>query len=202
MALRLLMVGLVAGLGLDLPSGRDVGRWARDGRAWLERTVAALSPAPMPDDAGAFAAEAPEPDAPIAATGPVVPVAPTLAAEIVLAKTSGGMDRDFSAVVDQMAVDFAADRPILAESRPRPSFEPVEVGDDLYPGLAFDLNGGAEALGVAQGAAAANSRDDPASPAEESRERKLTAALRLTGQAFHAWVSVLQHGPSVAATRP
>src|SRR5262249_41667144 len=34
MGLRLALVGLVASLGLDLPSGRDVDRWAESGRTW------------------------------------------------------------------------------------------------------------------------------------------------------------------------
>lgn len=39
MALRLMLVGLVVGLGVDLPGGEDVASWARSGRDWLQARV-------------------------------------------------------------------------------------------------------------------------------------------------------------------
>ena len=37
MALRFLLVSLVAGMGFELPSGQELSAWARAGRDWVER---------------------------------------------------------------------------------------------------------------------------------------------------------------------
>src|SRR4051794_7553825 len=77
MALRLLLVGLVIGLGVELPSGDEISSWARAGGDWLQARIV-----------GAFGAEAvaeskPAPDAEFAAI--VDRMADSFAADLALA---------------------------------------------------------------------------------------------------------------------
>src|SRR5262249_17052965 len=56
MALRFLLVGLVVGLGVDLPSGEEVSAWVRSGRDWIQARVdgvlgAEVATAPKSTDA-------------------------------------------------------------------------------------------------------------------------------------------------------
>jgi hypothetical protein len=67
-----------------------------------------------------------------------------------------------------------------------PKFDPMEVGDDLYPGLAFALNRAAEGIVLA-----------PPAPAS-SRGEQWAQAIRLTREAAFAWANLL-HGPAVVA---
>ena len=39
MTLRIMLVGLVASLGFDLPSGSDVSCWAQAGQTWFQATM-------------------------------------------------------------------------------------------------------------------------------------------------------------------
>jgi hypothetical protein len=101
-------------------------------------------------------------------------------------------DEEFLAVVEEMSASFAEDTTrLVAEGdelrQAEPSFEPLEVGDDIYSGEAYALNRGAE--GIAAPATA------PASEPENVDER-LTNAVRLTREAVFAWASLL-HGPAV-----
>jgi hypothetical protein len=109
-------------------------------------------------------------------------------------------------------------------SPPAPDGEGEWSAAALYPGLAYDLNRQAEGLGPVWAPPAPpepliashtyweidgeplaalldeaepTSELDPASVAGPSRERRLEEAVRLTGQAIHAWLSVLQ-APSLA----
>ncbi len=66
-------------------------------------------------------------------------------------------DRDFLTVVDEMAAAFAADLALMRDreaeatrlAQAAPEGEAPEVGEDLYPGLAYALNREAEGLDLA-----------------------------------------------------
>jgi hypothetical protein len=112
-------------------------------------------------------------------------------------------DRDFLAVVDEMAAAFAAD-PAPSQDREAEATrlaqaatedETGEECEDLYPGLAFAMNREAEGLNPSP-----SSPEPPAEPAveEASPTARLSQAVRLTREAVFAWASLL-HGPAVVA---
>lgn len=114
-----------------------------------------------------------------------------------------GQDRDgdFETVVDEMVAAFARDQvaPATAEVKvvvTVPAYDPLEVGDDFYPGIAYALNREAEGLTAATPSTpspmvAAPDREPTAAP-----EQRLTHALRLTREAVNAWAKLL-HGPAI-----
>lgn len=176
MLLRLLLVGAVAGLGLDLPSAPEVESWTCLDRAWWDATG---------DEP---ACERPEPTEVTAATeSPIVTTETT-------STTSS-----FETIVDQMAASFAAqaaldvvppsptEAVIVAEAA---SFEPFDVDANQGLSLADLLNREFE------GAPRANARNPTDAP---SRAARWSAALKLTGQAVQAWAVLLKQEPSVAA---
>lgn len=156
MGLRLLLVGLVAGLGLDLPTGQDLERWAHSGQTWLCGTLDQWNEwAPRGDETLCIAA----PTAPASEPAPSA-TTPITTAQTQSTPTEPNADDEFAAVVDDMVDEFAADstpaatqlahEPAASQALPpapapvvspaTPAFEPLEVGDDLYPGLAYQLN--------------------------------------------------------------
>lgn len=292
MALRLVLVSVVAGMGLVLPNAGDISGWAHSTQRWLNGRMAELDARASIDDTAfvydAVAVEAareaqskistsrpalalakvveeieneqarkasaePEPapapapaSAPIAA--PLVVAAPAATVEV-------ADDRAFDAVVDTMVADFAADSDLLAareaeafgppfeapqveptpvviaaEPAPipeddrafdalvnemaaafsadaetlavrereavAPKFALIEIGDDLYPGVAYALNRQAEGLEIMAAAPAPVAVAPGPAPATGNPEDRLAHAVHLTRQAVFAWVSLL-HGPAV-----
>lgn len=246
MALRLVLVGVVAGLGLSLPSGEQIRTWRVSAQNWVNTRLAAWD-AEMPSDENAFILIE-EPSAQVAEV-----VAPPVAGPSVLpAETSMALATDYADGLDApsapMALDASEPAPTvtetldaaflaaesetlsafasepadgavtgalevtridpvavakvlykklvstvdrvsrgLAQATPPPvTFEPLVVGDDLYPGVAFALNREAEGLALI-------GRED--SGVERGGDR-LTHAVRLTRDAVYAWANVL-HGPAV-----
>jgi hypothetical protein len=197
MALRLVLVSAVAGLGLSLPSGDDLSAWALRARNWMNTRLAEWDP-PIGNEEGAFvfAAEAAEPT-------PTEPTPTQATAPSSSAARAAAIDSVFDAVQDEIAASFAADltpvepapKALLAEAETTaapveaPEFDPMEVGDDLYPGLAFALNREAEGIVIA-----------PPAPAA-SRSEQWAQAIRLTREAAYAWANLL-HGPAVVTIEP
>jgi hypothetical protein len=183
MAVRLLLVGLVIGLGIDMPSRDEVASWSHIGTAWVQARIDGLL---GPE---AVAEAQPDPDVGFAAI--VDDMALAFAAE-------PKPDRAFSAIVDDMAASFAADLARVAPPKVDPAprrlvaFEPLDVPDDLETGIAFALNRESQGAGITPEPIA----PEPASP---SRPERLASAVRLTGQAAAAWMAVLRgSGASVA----
>jgi hypothetical protein len=198
------MVGAVTGLGLDLPSRCDVSRWVSSGEAWWNAQVAAVAQL-MPgtqdqtDDADSVdsaepeaVADVPMPDGVDAFTA--APISP--APEVVVAEIA--IDQEFAAVVDAMVESFTP-----AEAAPVVQVARLEVGDDLYPGVAFALNRDAEGLpsqdNATEGLEVASGEPSIRDAPEATRANRLETAVKLTGKAFEAWVALLQ-APAVLST--
>jgi hypothetical protein len=185
MAVRLLLVGLVIGLGLDLPSGDEVASWAHIGASWVQARVDGML------GAGAVAEAQPDPDAEFAAI--VDDMALAFAAE-------PKPDLAFSAIVDDMATSFAADLARVAPPKVDPAprrlvaFEPLDVPDDLDVGIAFALNRDSQGVGISP------EPPEPEPKAPGGPER-LASAVRLTGQAAAAWMAVLRGSGATVAVR-
>lgn len=194
MALRMVLVSAVAGLGVSLPSGDDLGAWALGAQNWMSARLAEWGP-PIVNEGGAFVfapgVAEPTPTGPTAAqaTAPAPPAAQ--AEEIDSAFDAAQEELVASLSVDLTPVEPAPKAPLseaeaTAAPSEAPNFDPMEVGDDLYPGLAFALNRAAEGIVLAPPA--------PASP----RGEQWAQAIRLTREAAFAWANLL-HGPAVVA---
>ena len=173
MALRVLLVGLVAGMGCELPGGDDLAAWNRAGRAWVEARMA---------DLAAIRCELGAAPAALAEAEPVEPAAiPT-------------SDLAFEVVVEGMVSGFAADLAgspepdaaiVLApEPEPIPTVEPTSLAwVDPEPAPAPFI-------------------EEPAPTPAPGRAHQFASAVRLTGEALSAWASLIEGLPgSVAAVR-
>jgi hypothetical protein len=271
MALRIFLVGVVASLGLDLPTGMQVDQWSCSGRDWfqsgaervgigspwdelvveveLEEPPVAARPMLAENKSESTQSEPSEPHSPLPA--PIIVAEPGLANIPVFASEPGAarsdnvpepqvaemsqeapnesssqqvdalepapatpaavFDQAFSGVVDQLVTGFAPSPSASSEAlvvNRKPVIEP-----DMYPGLAYELNRLAEGLEPIQPPAASiavvgTEQPEPieAAPAaaeswspSPAKSERLASAVRLTGQAFHAWISLLQQTPVVAA---
>ncbi|MFO0908530.1 MAG: hypothetical protein U0794_09235 [Isosphaeraceae bacterium] len=154
MALRVLLVGLVAGLGLSLPTGRQIATWRDSANAWVTARLAAWD-AQMPagDDAFVFvtdsaptdidaasvapalvAAETPLPETPAITETPAT--SPTQASSgAVVASTSENRPAESATICDlgrEMAEDLAVpteptafdDTELMPEPAPTPEPQP------------------------------------------------------------------------------
>ena len=182
MALRVLLVGLVASMGLALPSGQDVKSWADSGGRWVESRLA---------DLNHFRAEAERAFEGGPATDPAVYAEATAPARTEVATTRD--DLTFDAVVEGMASSFAADLATIEKAKsgveiaattPAPTLEEVPADTCIAP----------DAL-VAEGDSL-DLENPEASPTpvlaveSPSTAEKLTSAVRLTKEAVNAWASV------------
>ena len=191
MALRFLLVGLVMGLGVDLPSGDEVAAWARAGGEWLQ---ARLDGAFGPE---AVAEAAATPDAEFAAI--VDRMARDFGAEAVV-DAKPNPDAGFAAIVDRMAESFTADLAMAESSTwPRLAVDSIDVSDAPAPGLAFALN-----------QASQSEEQIPDSPTPEvakasdqtpAAEGRLASAVRLTREAASAWMGVLRGAEATVRVR-
>jgi peptidoglycan DL-endopeptidase CwlO len=162
MGFRFLLVGLVAGLGIDLPARQDLQEWTLAGQSWVSVRLDEWN-AWVPVGAILLPPSRPTPKA--EATPAVAARAESIATVEVIS------EEEFTAVVEEVLASFresdvtvdgkpiSAIAPIPAESpnpiktetviviepavtaAPAPvQADPLEVGDDLYPGLAYALN--------------------------------------------------------------
>ncbi len=199
MALRLFLVSMVAGMGLSLPTARDIEEWNHKARAlW----VAGLEQwdAMMPTGVRVFA-EDPRP-------APTVIVAePEAQREVVAPAFPTAEDIQFEAIVEVMASRFSAELepPIVAqleavtaavarvtEAAPLPE----EAGGEDLPADVFAEDVSREAAGDGFvepiPTASATPTVDP---------QGVVRALQLTREAANAWVSLLGGRTTVASAR-
>jgi hypothetical protein len=163
---------------------------------------------PMPVGPDAFVSLPPTTPAPEATPAPAPAPEPTPIVATV------DPDAAFQVVMNETLSDFAADlaggatvptATALADLDAPPAApapEPATPAEDIYPGLAFALNREADGLADAPfdpptPEAIAHREPEPTPAEEPARGARLAAAMRLTGQAVHAWMSLLQ-APSVA----
>ena len=197
MALRCLLVSLVASLGFDLPSNRDVTSWKVMGRDWYAARAIDLS-AMGAEASGWLGANDPtmKPSAALAET-PAPPAAMAMAMASGPDESIRRRDLAFDAVGEELAAALAADRRLLAEANPvptpvadapaievvvlapaEPPCRPEAVADDL----AFPVPDAADTADEADDAG----EETPAPPG------RLASAVRLTRDAVQAWTALVQ----------
>jgi hypothetical protein len=185
MTLRLMLVGLVASMGFELPTGTEVSAWARTGRDWACAMRASLSgPAIEADRPDAVPADCHQAEATSTTEPPViVDVAgvPDDASFFAASEaTAAEFATDWKSICDEGSAseDVSASLPI--EPPPRTGLpvgeEPAEVVES------DDLPGGATTMAEV-------------SPARAERVR---SAIRLTREAVLAWSVLLQESPDEA----
>jgi hypothetical protein len=213
MGLRLVLVGMVAILGIDLPSRRDLQDWTQAGHSWLCIELDEWN-AWVPGGEALFVA-APPPRSPSTEVDPAGTASPAPAEP-----TDVITDAEFTAVVEEMIAEFGAsdgaietEAILVAAPAPAPSpvqseepaslasaepeitttpvtFEPLEVGDDLYPGVAYQLNFASEGT----------SQIEPSAPviAGEAEEIVPAAELAATPAPFIAELAPVAEEAPVA----
>ena len=185
MALRVLLVGLVASLGFELPTGPDLASWAKSGRAWVDARAAELSGLRLEAEQALAGptdgerAEGPAPSTEVA---------------------SSRADLIFEATVEAMASEFAVDLALMKEATPaEEAVVVVERFQERPPAAETDPGPESESDEQASEGLAevvpvpAPSIAPPASPA--SPIEKLSTAVRLTREAVNAWASLIQAVP-------
>jgi hypothetical protein len=197
MALRVLLVAIVAALGLELPGADEFAGWERSGRDWVTARLADLSslcfdeaPASEPTDAAPDRTDlvfeavtesmALNFSSDLASNGSKPPVEGTLASIDPQAGHASSAQPDradlvFEVVAESMASGFSSD---LASIGTKPPGEGnlASIEPQAAP---------ASAVAVAPAGAEAST------PQELTLER-LATAVRLTKQAVDAWASVIQ----------
>jgi hypothetical protein len=180
-----MLLGLVASMGFELPSGADLSRWIDSSRCWVGSTVA---------DRSGHCGEASKPD--------VVPAdcrqaqescpAPCLAMPPKLSE-----DQAFEAVTDAIAADFTADL-VAKAPEPQPVVEETTVVE-VFEIPAVGLPAGEELVSQV----VTEEKVDVAVPAEkpvttelteavQDRLERISSAVRLTRDAVQAWADVIQ----------
>jgi hypothetical protein len=192
MTLRIMLVGLVASMGFELPSGGDLSSWTQSGREWVNARMADLTGSVVEADClgsgstGCLQAESPD------SIGPSVVAEPAKAAD----------DAAFDAVSEAMVAEFVADTMPMAEMPSPIEDDPATVGVEAPPvGLpdGEELAAQVAPASDVEPADAFESDDMPADATTEteeaedaSRADRVSSALRVTGEAVRAWVSLIR----------
>jgi hypothetical protein len=196
MTLRIMLVGLVASMGFDLPGGPDLSCWMQSGRGWVHARVADLT---GPD------VEADRPDAgptDCRQAEPPVSIAPSAIDERVDAVD----DTAFVEASEAMVAEFAADSMTMRDER-----SPIEDASAMLAGEAppVGLPGGEEMavevtpVGEDDPADVIASDDVPgegmtATDETPTRADRVSTAIRLSCEAVRAWTNLFQQSPDDA----
>ena len=188
MTLRIMLMGLVASMGIELPSEADVSSWTRSGRDWVGARMVDLSgPSVEADRADAEPTDCQQASMP--AGSPVIAVAEDSVASD---------DMAFEAVSAGMAADFTADLLTMQVEEPPSESVPVTLASDEAP--AVGLPDGEEMMSLATPAdeaeaqtQAVESGDEPIEVNETtSHLERISSAVRLTREAVQAWTTLMR----------
>jgi len=133
MTLRLVLVSLVAGLGIGIPNPADIEGWVASSRSWMNACLVEMG---LDRTAGDVLALADDLRPLEMERSPV--------AQATESEASLSADPATLSPPQTTAIDVAAS----PEQSPLPAFEPIEVDERMYVGLAHDLNYFGEGLGM------------------------------------------------------
>ncbi|CAN5877102.1 hypothetical protein BH23PLA1_BH23PLA1_31410 [soil metagenome] len=216
MAFRMILVGVVASLGFDLPTGRDVEDWASTGRAWFDARVSEFQArqeivegAPAPEvialagtvEDRTFAAVVEEMVSAFVVNGQTmaplseeaVPVAGEISAfgnELADALNHGADGLSEPVEPAPVAVEATGFEIVSLDLEGMGSILEADDASDLVEGetelprATTDTSDSSEAVAVAPAMV-----EEPGSP-----DDRVAEAVRLTGQALQAWMTLLQSG--------
>ncbi len=209
MALRCLLVSLVASLGFELPNGQDVTSWTMSGRGWVSARVVDLS-AMQAEASGWLGLNDPTVKRMVELAA--VETTPTTVTEMVTPATSAELV--FESINESMAVDFNHDYETIVANEPTATpvvSMPVVVATtteaDYQPEIGGDTNPEIESMTLALAEAETDCADTEMGVEEEESvttdsAARLTSAVRLTREAVQAWASLVQSvGDDLVPTR-
>lgn len=171
MGLRIMLLGLVVGMGAELPSADRFESWASQGRQFAASVWGEIQSLRNGSDAS-----------------------PAEAAQIEARQLAARADRSFEKAMDAVATDFAADLAMLAKADEplkneiaQLDAEGVEAPTAVEVAADADFPDGPDAMDVA-------SVDEVSEPDAEldQDEERLTSAVRLTRDAVGAWIDLLK----------
>jgi hypothetical protein len=200
MMLRIMLLGLVASMGFELPSGDDLACWTQSGREWVDARLAdqtvpsveVQKPCALPTDC--LQAEKSE----------------SCHAPIVVESVNSTEDKAFEAITTRMAADFAADLVAKGDEPKSTEVEPsLVVAQEIPPvGLPcgeeivcqVTLDEKVAVVEVTEVTKVVEVVAEPSVPVEvvevtdvmQERLDRISAAVRLTREAVHAWAEVIQ----------
>jgi hypothetical protein len=190
MTIRIMLVGLVASLGFELPSGSDLSSWAQAGTEWVHGRMA--------DRSGPGV----ETKLDLAGPSDCQQADETFKVPSLACEKEADADRAFQAVSEGMARDLSAD--LLAGHREEPPGEPIGPMLALEGPAPVGLPEGEEAVGclvvLADEASAVKVApideempDDSVDSTDGSPVRldRLSSAVRLTREAVQAWADLM-----------
>ena len=176
MGLRIMLLGLVVGMGVELPSADRFESWASQGRqfatsVWTEVQALRNGTEASPE-----------------------------AAKIEARQLAAKADRTFDAAMDAVATEIAADLALIAKANDPVRNEIAEIdAEGVEAPTTVDVASDAEFPDGpdAMDVAALDEVSEPDADRGEDEER-LTSAVRLTRDAVGAWIDLLK---SPSATR-
>lgn len=202
MALRCLLVSLVASLGFELPSNQDVTSWTVSGRNWVSACSVDLSP--LQAEASGWLGSNDPTMKPKTEEIAATEAAPAVLAEAKTEQSASPADLAFDSIGEGMALEFGSDleatRAEVATVAPSIEAAPEMVATVSEPTQPED-----ELLTLAFPAPSASLTDEETTDQDETtsaRADRLSSAVRLTREAVQAWASVIQTvGDDVIPTR-
>jgi hypothetical protein len=175
MTLRIMLVGLVASMGFELPGTGDFSSWTQSGREWVSARMADLTGPVVEADGlgsgptGCLQAESLD----------------SIKSSVVAEPVKTSEDAAFAAISEAMATEFAADAVLTAKTPLAVESEPTTLAVEAPP---VGLPDGEEL--AAQVATA--SVVETAETEDVSRSDRVSSALRETCEAVRAWVNLIQ----------
>jgi hypothetical protein len=181
MTLRIMLLGLVASMGIELPSGADISSWTRSGRDWVASRLGDL-PGPYVE---ADRADAGPTDCHQAGR-------PTESPVVAVAEDCGiAADLAFEAVSEAMAADFSADLLTMQAEESPSETAPVMLSSDEPPAVGLPDGEETMTLAVPADEAEAVEPDEETSESHSCLDR-VSSAVRLTREAVQAWATLIQ----------
>jgi hypothetical protein len=209
MMLRIMLLGLVASMGFELPSGNDLACWTQSGREWVDARLAdqtvpsveVQKPCALPTDC--LQAEKSE----------------SCHAPIVVERSNSPEDKTFDAITTRMAADFAADLVAKGDESKSTEVEPSPVVVQEIPPVGLpcgeevvyqvtlaekvavvEVTEVTKVVEVVEVAKVVEVVSDPIVTVEvtevtdtmQERLDRINSAVRLTREAVQAWAEVIQ----------
>jgi hypothetical protein len=191
MTLRIMLVGLVASLGFELPSGSDVSCWAQAGQAWFQARVV--------DRSGPVVVE---PKLDIDRPSDCQQVVEKCEMPAPACEKQADPDAAFKAVSEAIAADFSAD--LVANHREEAPADQVvakvAIEEPAPVAVPESEEGGCLVVAVDEAKTAEVAWTEEARPAESvepivespSGLDRVSSAVRLTREAVQAWAELMQ----------
>ncbi len=202
MALRCLLVGLVASLGFELPSDQDVTSWTVSGRNWVSARTVDLS-ALQAEASGWLRLNDPTTNpktGEIAATC----VSPAVAVEATTETAISPADLAFDSIGEGMSLAFATDLE-TARSEEATATPILEAKPEMVATSEPQIQPELDQMTLAFPAPSAELFDEEGIDQDDTpaiRAERLSSAVRLTREAVQAWASVIETvGDDVIPTR-